>query len=85
MLRSDGQHGSSSSSSSKVLVVSLALLTLLLARSPSLVDGQSPQKQFRRELRYLNYYLGIAPANEDGAFFVDGEWQLIIIFSFYGF
>ena len=25
-------------------------------------------QQYRRELRYLDYYLGIAPATEDGSF-----------------
>ncbi|KAI6187107.1 MAM domain-containing protein [Aphelenchoides besseyi] len=30
-------------------------------------------QQYKRELRYLDYYLGIQPANEDGAFLVDAS------------
>ena len=50
------------------------LLVLLLAESGGLGPraASAQRSSYAKELRYLEYYLGIAPANEDGAFLVDG-------------
>jgi uncharacterized membrane protein len=49
----------------------LILFLSLLAMMPTLVDGCT--QQYRRELNYLDFYLGIRPANELGEIGVNGK------------
>jgi hypothetical protein len=50
-------------------IVPILIVSLLLLIRPA----EGCAAQYRKELRYLDYYLGIAPANEDGSFQVNRE------------
>lgn len=49
----------------------IAIIILLLVWITVAANGCSAQ--YRRELNYLDYYLGIKPANEEGEIGVQGE------------
>lgn len=38
--------------------------------------------KYERELKYLEYYMGIAPANEDGSIYVNGNMKVFVVLYF---